>query len=230
VSARTQSKQLWLGGGAVVALLIVVIGWFGVIDPEMSAATSLRDDADLAEMQNMALEGKNAKLKAQNDDVAALRASLADALASLPSDGGLPEFTRQVSAQATATSVVLASIVVGGAAPVAEPAAAGTDSNDSGTANSETTTSTEPEASAGLLQIAITMTATGIGADLQAFVSEIQVTGPRRALVTASQIAPAGDNPGGIDGNSTLTLSLNIFSAPVSPDAQAALEKLLSGN
>ena len=70
-------------------------------------------------MQNVSLQAKNAKLKAQNDDVATLRPGLADALAALPSDGGLPEFTRQVSAQATATSTVLTSIVVGTAAPVA---------------------------------------------------------------------------------------------------------------
>ena len=34
----------------------------------------------------------------------------------------------------------------------------------------------------------ITVAATGLGADLQAFLREIQVTGPRRALVTASQL------------------------------------------
>src|SRR6478752_3149796 len=116
VSARPQSKRLWLGGGAVVAVVIVLIGWFGVIGPELSAAAATRDQADSARMQNVTLQAKNTKLKAQNDDVATLRASLANALAALPSDGGLPEFTRQISAQATSTSVVLTSIVVAAAA------------------------------------------------------------------------------------------------------------------
>jgi hypothetical protein len=178
-------------------------------------------------MQNVALQAKNAKLKEQNDDVAALRQSLADALAALPSDGGLPEFTRQVSAQATATLVSLTSIVVGSATPVVA-----TDSADGGSADSGTTTATEgaEPASPGLLQIEITLTATGLGADLQAFVNEVQVTGPRRVLVTASQLATKGESSVGIDGTSTLTLSLDIFSAPMTPDAQAALEKLLTGN
>ena len=77
----------------------------------------------------------------------------------------------------------------------------------------------------------ITLTATGLGPDLQAFLNEIQMTGPRRALVTAVQLAPVGGGTGGdIKGPSTLSLSLTIFSAPLTPDAQAALEKLLSGN
>ena len=40
MKARTQDKRLWLGGGAVLAVLIVMIGWFGVIGPELSAAAS----------------------------------------------------------------------------------------------------------------------------------------------------------------------------------------------
>jgi hypothetical protein len=237
VSARTQSKRLWLGGGAVVAVVIVLIGWFGVIGPELSAAAATRDQADSARMQNVTLQAKNTKLKEQNDDVATLRASLANALAALPSDGGLPEFTRQISAQATSTSVVLTSIVVAAAAPVAAATAAtGTDSTDT---RGTTTTGATSAPTAGLLQIAITVKATGLGDDLQAFLNEVQATGPRRALVIAVQLSPGGENGGngGNGGNGedtkglcTLNLSLNIFSAPLSPDAQAALEKLLSGN
>jgi hypothetical protein len=43
-------------------------------------------------------------------------------------------------------------------------------------------------------------------------------------------MAPSGgDAASGIAGETTLTLQLTIFSNPLSPDAQAALEKLLSG-
>lgn len=232
MKARIQSKRLWLAGGAVLAVVIVLIGWFGVIGPELSAAAATRDQAETAQMQNVSLQAKNAKLKAQNDDVAALRQSLADALAALPSDGGLPEFTRQVSAQATSTSTVLTSIVVGPAAPVTQPAVATASGNtDAGT----TATSTAPtsDAAAGLLQMEVTLTATGLGPDLQAFLNEIQTTGPRRALVNAVQLVPVGETGGSggdIKGSSTLNLSLIIFTAPLTPDAQAALEKLLSGN
>lgn len=215
MSARTQDKRLWLGGGALTAVLIVLLGWFFVIDPELSAASSTWNDAESVRMQNTVLEAKNTRLKAQNDDVAALRAGLADALAALPFDSGLPAFTRQVSKQAAETSVVLSSVVVAGAVPVAEAAAAA----GATTADPEATIPTT-----GL--VAISVTVVGIGscsADME-FLKAIQVTGPRRALVTDVQLTPAtGDAP------CTLTVQLTVFSAPLSPTAHAALEKLLSG-
>jgi len=227
MSARAQNKRLWLGGGAVVAVLIVLIGWFGVINPQLSAASSTQDQADSVRMQNIVLQAKNTKLKVQNDNVAALRASLAAALAELPSDGGLPALTRQLSAQATANSVVLTSVIVGTATPVDGAVAATGTTPDTGTT---TTTGATPAPSTGLVQITITVAATGLGSNELAFLRAIQVTGPRRALVTASQLAPSGGSAAaGIDGPCTLTLTLNIFSAPLSPTAQAALEKLLGG-
>jgi hypothetical protein len=169
------------------------------------------------------LEAKNSRLEEQNNDAAALRAGLAAALAELPTDGGLPEFTRQLSAQATATSVVLSSVVVGTAIPVQDTG---------GTAVPGTTTDavTTATPSSGLVQMTVSLAATGLAADLQAFLHEIQVTGPRRALVTSTQLTPSSDDPIGIDGPCTLNLTLNIFSAPVSATDQAALDKLLSGN
>ena len=151
-------------------------------------------------------------------------------MAELPSDSGLPEFTRQVSAQATANSVVLTSVVVATAAPMTQPAAAtGTGNTDAGNTASDVD-GIFIRYRRGLLQMEITLTATGLGPDLQAFLNGIQATGPRRALVTAVQLAPGGGAGGDIKGPSTLSLSLTIFSAPLTPDAQAGLEKLLSGN
>ncbi len=217
-SGPSQDKRLWFAGGATLAVVLVLIGWFGLIQPELSAASATRELTHAARLQNAVLEAKNAELKAQND-APALRAGLVSALAELPSDGGLPAFTRQLSAQATATSVVLSSVVVGMATPVA-----GT--SDDPTGDDGSTSDAEPDA---LVQLTISVTATGLGPDLQAFVREVQVTGPRRALVTESQLTPLGDSRGGgVEGPSTLNLTLDIFAAPLSPDDQAALEKLLS--
>ena len=219
--ASTQDKRLWLCGGAIVAVLIVLLGWFYVIHPELSAASSHRDQAESARTQNIVLEGKNNKLKVQNDDAAALRAGLAAALAELPYDSGLPEFTRQVSAQATEHSMLLSSIVVGNAVPVVGPS-----TDDAGT----TDTAATAAASTGLVTIPITVIATGLGSSQLAFLTALQVTGPRRALVTAVQIAPLGGGEAvGSDAESTMTLQLTVFSAPLSPAAQTELEKLLSG-
>ncbi len=229
---RTQNKKVWLGGGAVVAVAIVLLGWFVVVNPQLSAALSTRSDTESARAQNVVLEAKNAKLKAENDNVAALRASLATALAQLPSDGGLPEFTRQVSKQASDNKVALTSVTVGGATAVAGAASAtATNAAAAATTTAAATTAAAAAASStGVVQIAITLSATGLGSNAMKFLKAVQVTGPRRALVTASQLAPSGTGAsGGIDGPCTLSLTLTIFSAPLTPTAQAALTKLLSG-
>jgi len=230
MSTRLQDKRLWLGGGAAVAVMIVLIGWFLVIDPELSAAATTRAETEAAQAQNVVMEAKNDTLKAQNDNVAALRTSLEELLAALPSDDGLPAFTRQLSEQA-GPSVVLTSIVVGAVAPVAaEVAATGITPAIETTIEAGTTTGAiTPEASTDLVQVTITVAAAGLGSDLLTFLQRIQ-TGPRRVLVTGSQLTPSGDAEAGIDGQCSLSLTLTIFSAPMSPEAQAALTELLSGN
>ena len=229
MSTRFQDKRLWLGGGAAIAILIVLLGWFVVIDPELSAAASTRAETDAAQARNAVMAAKNDALKAQNDNVAALRTSLEELLAALPSDDGLPAFTRQLSEQA-GTSVVLTSIVVGAVAPVAaEVAATGITPAIETTIEAGTTTGAPPQTSTDLLQVTITVAATGLGSDLLTFLQKIQ-TGPRRVLVTGSQLTPSGDAEAGIDGQCSLSLTLTIFSAPMSPEAQAALTELLSGN
>ncbi len=228
MGARSQDKRLWLGGGAVVGVVILLIGWFGVIQPELTAASAIRDQSESARTQNIALQANNARLKENNNDAGALRAGLSAALAQLPSDAGLSAFTRQLSAQATAASVSLTSVIVGAATPVTESAAAAT-TTDAGTTTT-TATAAAATTSTGLVQIPITVTATGLGRHDLAFLRAIQWSGPRRALVTASQLSPsAGSAAAGINGPCTLSLTLTIFSAPLSPTAQAALEKLLSG-
>lgn len=290
------NKRAWLGGGAVVAVLIVLAGWFLVIDPELSAASANRDQTASSNQQNQALQIRNNVLQEKNNDQGALQAGLAAALAQLPSDGALPAFTRQLSAQANAAGVVLTGVIIGAATPVVATggqtaAAAGlgsTAATTSAAAPATTAAAAPPATSAGLVQMTITLNATGLGRDDLAFLRAIQWNGPRRALVTAVQLVPtaptgatssspttsspttarpttstakpttgskkagsatagskATSSPttsspttvstvvdpamAGIDGPCTLTVSLTIFSAPLSPSAQADLDKLLSG-
>jgi hypothetical protein len=128
--------------------------------------------------------------------------------------------------------VVLTSIIVGAAEPVAGAiAATGSTAPTEGAAETGATTAAAaaPEPSTGLVQVTVTVSADGLGGDLLAFVQKIQ-TGPRAVLVTDSQLTPSGEGGTGIEGQCTLSLTLTIFSAPMSPEAQAALEELLSGN
>jgi hypothetical protein len=231
VTGRPQNRRLWLGGGAVVAVLILLVAWFGFISPELASTASIHDQAAAAQSQNEVLQLKNQRLKSQNDSAAGLRADLAAELKALPSESGLPAFTRQLSAEATANSVTLTSVVVGAVAPVGAAAGQSAAAAASAATSVATTASVTPVASTGsLVQIPVTVIATGLGKNDIAFLKAIQVIGPRRALVTASQLAPIGSGAAtGVNGPCTLTLTLTIFSAPLTPAAQADLQKLISG-
>jgi hypothetical protein len=219
VNARSQDKRLWLAGGSGVALVIALIGWQAGIGPQLSSTRSLRAEMSTVQAQNSDLQRKLAALKVANDNVAQLSASLRIALAALPFDSGLPAFTRQVSSQATQSQVILASVTVGPISPAAATAVAG--SAATGTAATGT----------ALVAIPITLVTTGSAKGQLAFLTALQVTGPRRALVTSVTLgAGSGPSTSSIDRSSTMTTQLATFSAPLTATAQAALEKLLSSN
>ena len=190
-----------------------------LISPELSSTSSLHDQAGAAAVQNAALQSKIARLRHQNDNLPALTASLRDSLAALPLDSGLPDFTRQVSAQAAAAHVSLSAISVGTIGPASigatDPAAP-----------------VAPGSSAGkLYAVPVTLIATGSAKNDLAFLTDIQTAGPRRALVTRAQLAPGpGSQVASIDTSATMTVQLTIFAAPRSPEATAQLLKQLNGH
>lgn len=231
--SRLEEKRTWLGGGAVLAILIVAAGWFGVISPQLSSTAALRDEAHSDQIQNGLLSIKVAKLKKENDKVGQLRISLKAALAGLPFDSGLPAFTRQVSAQATHYKVRLTSIAVGSVTSATVAAAVPTASATTApTPSASATTTSGTAASTAVVPVAIpiTLISTGAAKDQLAFLHAIQVTGPRRALVASTTIGSAASAKGGTtDTASTMTVQLSVFSTPLTAAARAQLENLLSG-
>ncbi len=229
---QLQSKRFWLAGGAALALLIVVIGWVGVISPQLSSAKTLRESADSARTQNSVLAVKTAKLKKQNDNVGQLKTTLRTALAALPFDGGLPTFTRQLATQATQNKVVLSSITIGAATSTAAgttPTAATPTAATPATTAPTTTTGAVPSTAAAptaVMTIPVTLLCKGSSTNRLAFLRAIQVGGPRRALVTATTVAGAGTVS--VDKSATMTIQLSVFSTPMSAAARAQLAKLLS--
>jgi Tfp pilus assembly protein PilO len=212
-----QEKRLWLGGGALAAVVLTAAGWFALVSPELSSTGSLRTQTEAAQLQNSLLQAKTAKLKQQSDNLDVLTATLRDAVNALPLDSGLPEFTRQVSAQAKAAAISLSGISVGTIGPAGPGAAAAATPGDASAAGK-------------LYSIPITMIANGSYAHELQFLKEIQTTGPRRALVTSAQFAPgASSQVASIDRSATMTVQLTIFAAPRSPQAAAQLAKQLNG-
>jgi hypothetical protein len=219
--SRVQDRRYWLGGGVLAAVAIAAIGWLGVISPQLSSASSLRNEANSVGVQNSVLQGKANALKKENDKLPALTTRLNRAVIALPIDSGLPEFTRQVNSQAAQSGVALTGITVASVTAVG---------NGTGTTSGTGATGTGSAPAAGaVFAIPITLVATGRATDQLAFLKAVQVDGPRRALVSSTQFAPVGDGTS-IDASSTMTVQLSIYTAPLTPKQTAELVKLLHGD
>lgn len=210
-----QDRRLWIGGGVIVALLIVVASWFLAINPELSSADSLHGQAESAETANVASQAKLNTLKKKSEQSDQLVQSLASALDALPPEDALPALTRQLSAQANDAGVILNSITIGASGAAGAPAGAPTANSTAG---------------GGLVSTSVTLTVEGTLVHQLAFLHEVQVDGPRRALVTSTQVTPnSGGSGGSIDGSSNVTIAMNVFSQPQNAQQRAELTKLLSG-
>ncbi|MEP7177607.1 MAG: hypothetical protein ABI775_00815 [Pseudonocardiales bacterium] len=224
-------KRFWVGGGAVAAVLLIVAGWFGAISPQLSGASSLRNQSDSVQQANGVLQSKIAALKQQNSTLHTLTAKLQAALDALPFDSGLPAFTRQVSSQAAQHRVALTSISVGTAGPAAAAPAAAAPAVPAAAVPAAAGPAAGATPVAALYSMPITLRSTGSAKDQLAFLQAIRLDGPRRALINSTDLSPgAGAASPSIDKSSTMITQLTIYSAPMTPQALAQLQKLLRGD
>ena len=236
---RLQNKRFWLGGGAFAALLIVAVGWFMFIGPEMSSASDLRSQAAATRQQNALLQLKVTALQKKSTQLPRYTASLKTALATLPFDSGMPAFTRQLSAQAEANHVSITSVIVGSFTAISAGATPAAGATDPATATPTTgaTATTPPTATigttataGGLYSAQVTIQSTGALVHQLGLLNDIRITGPRRALLNSVQLTPgAGAKVSSIDGSASFSTQLTVFSAPQSAGQIAELNKLLSG-
>jgi hypothetical protein len=224
-------KRTWLVGGGVAAAVIAGAGWFFVVSPTMSGTDDLKSQTASAQQQTLVSQQKLNRLAAQRTHLATYKGELAQALAGLPVDTALPEFTRQLSAQAKAAGVQLQGVTIGGiasanAADGSAPASTTTDTATTSSTDAGTATGTTPAAggaaSGGPVSIQVTVNSTGPGARQLAFLHAIQA-GPRRALVSSFSLGTATSSTG-----TTMTLQLNVFATPKTAAEKAQLLKLLT--
>lgn len=219
MATGTQSSKTWLGGAAAGAAALTALGWFAVIGPEMSGTSAIKHQTSDARADTALLQVKVNRLRAENDKLAVLGSTLREARRGLPVDSDLPAYTRQLLSQATKAQVSVTGITVG--APVTASIA--------GSAATGTIPTGNP--AGHLFAIPINVVATGTLADERAFLHSIQVTGPRRALVTSLQFASGSTGKvTSVDAGTTLTAQLQVFVAPQTPTAEAQLRKQLGGS
>lgn len=217
---NSNKDRLWVAGGVVGGILMTVLAWFMLISPQLSDASSLKDQKSSAESQNLTIQTRITRLQSANLDD--LRSQLATARQALPFSNGLAEFTRQLASEANASLVTVTSITAAAPVVVTGGAAAAT----AGAPGSATTS-----AAGQTFAIPVTIVATGTPERLQSLLQKIQTLGPRRALVASTAMTPSGGNGtgNGISGGASLNAQMQIFVAPQTPEAEAELEKLAAG-
>jgi type IV pilus assembly protein PilO len=221
--AASRNDRLWVAGGAAGALLVALLAWLLVINPELSNASSLRDQTNAAQTQNTVLQAKVRALQAEDANKVKLTEEMRQALNALPITNGIDDLTRQLSGHAAAALVKIKAITVGAPAPVTLTGGSATSSS-----------SAPPGAAAGgatagkLYSIAITLISEGSTPHQQAFLDRIQRIGPRRVLISSTQFAPgAAALTGSIESASTMTAQLQVFSSPQTPAQAEELARLL---
>ena len=199
------------------------MAWFLVVSPELSTTDDLREQTASVQTQNTVQQAKVAGLQNDFQDLNGLVATLGRVREGLPTGTGLPDLTRQLTAQAAAAKVSLTSITT------AAPLLAGSPENPAAAAAAATTTpeapagepattgaeSTTPAPAAQLLAIPVTVVVQGELKGHRTFLNALQIDGPRRALVSSVVLAPADGSAGAsIDATTTMTLQLQVFVAP----------------
>lgn len=223
------TARTWLAGGAAGAVLLLLITWFAIVSPELSSASDLRDQAQSSSDQNAVQERKVATLRTDFANIDSLTTQLAAQRLALPTGSGLPDFTRQLTGQASAAGETLTSITTGEptlvAMPVAPVVPAAPTGDAAATPSTAPVAATDPAAAAAdqLLSIPVTVVVDGPLAGHRALLTALQQDGPRRALVGSVVLAPTGGaTTSSVDGTTTMTLTLQVFVAPKPAPAAAA--------
>jgi hypothetical protein len=226
------SSRLWVAGGVFAALLIMVASWILLVGPARADAQTLRDDTTAVEGQNAVLEAKVAELREQAENRGQLEKAVEAALAGLPADVSLPEFNRQLIAQAAGRSVEITNVSVAPPTTVGQTDAAPAPEEAPAGATEETPTATQdPVPATGALAVPVVIQSRGPALAQLYFLRDIQELGPRRALVTATALTATDDAEGTTEGDanelSTLTIQLTVFAAALSESDRQQLAELL---
>jgi len=212
----------WLVGGLGAAALVAAGGWLLVLAPQAQAAADLHDQTAASESTETLLTARVAQLRQQFADLPGYQAQLAGLEVAVPGDPALPALVRAVRDAAATSGVQLTGLVPSAPQAVGDPAAADPAAADpaaadpaAGTADAGTSTDgasaaseAGPGAATGLVQVPVSLTATGSYASLQLFLASLQQQ-QRLVLVTSVSLVPSTAGTGsGSDLSLTVTGSV----------------------
>lgn len=193
--------RLWIIGIALVAVVIVALGWFAGVGPRLAEARTADKERTAVEATNAAHEQALLGLRELDENLPELESELADLRVALPADTAVSTLLGQINELAVENAVGIESITAGTpldfATSPADPATAAAEAPappEEGDAPAADSTAPAPDAvpaANGLVSIPVTISVTGDAEAVKAFIKGVQF-GDRLYLVTDLTIDISG--------------------------------------
>jgi len=203
----------WIGGTAVVAVLILLAAWFLLLSPLREDAASVRAQVDTAEQQNDLLELQVAGLRADFAKLPEYKAELETLRVGVPRALDSSPLLRELDALAAASGVQLLDVAfmapmevvpagAAAAAPAPAPVEGAADETVDGVAPVPAAPA-GPTAPRGLVGVDLNLTVSGNPDAVGAFFTGLQDGSSRLLLVTGFDLARQ-DAQGASDGQAAV--------------------------
>jgi type IV pilus assembly protein PilO len=184
----------WVALTVVGVLAVMAAGWFLLISPKRTEATSIRDETVAKQSANGALRTQLAMLKALAKDEPRQRARLAAVAAKIPDNPALPALIRALSGAAKDASVELVSMAPAAPAAYTGATASGAHAPTVPAATGSTSTAGAAAAAVPAMQVInLTITVSGGYFQVERFFDRVESLS-RALKVTGFSLEP-GDNP-----------------------------------
>jgi type IV pilus assembly protein PilO len=211
----TETRK-WTVGAALVAVLILVAGWFLLVSPKRAEVADLQAQADQQLATNSSLQTELEVLKQQNKDLPEMQSDLAALQTKIPQTAELPTYIREMQDIGKQSGVQFTSLT-----PAAAVSLGAATTGVATTGAAATGGALVPEE---LAAINVDMVVTGSYFEITKFVNELE-TSSRYTLLGSFSIAEVEDTEeGGVGTGSselTATLSARIFLTPAAPEVAA---------
>ncbi len=211
--------RTWTLATAVVAILVLVAGWFLLIAPTRANAADIQAQTVDQEAANIQLASKIEQLKVQAQDIPAMEAEIAKFRQLIPAQPALPSYIRSLTDISKAASVTLVSVEPQTPATVTEPevvtsAPTGPVDSTTGEATTDTSGSAPVAGTTGpsVQYVQAQVTIQGGYFNTEQFLAKLEKL-KRAFLVTGFDIS-ADSSPEAASGDVVTNLQVRIFYAP----------------
>ncbi len=192
----------WTLGAALIAVLVLVAGWFLLISPQRAEVADLQAQTEAQENTNSSLDTELAVLKQENKNLPEKQAELAALQTKVPQTAELPTYIREMQEVGRKSGVAFTSLT-----PTA-PVTVGGVSSEGGALMPET-----------LAALNVDMVVTGSFFEITKFMNDLE-TASRYTLVSGYVIDSEGTETESGQGTADLTATVNarIYLVPATPE------------